>query len=77
VKHAPKRLQDVESMKENLIAAINAVHLVALDDWFFNFYNDSRRLKMVWSYQRFLYFQNDVWLNTALPSTVVMKLAEA
>jgi len=77
VKHAPKRLQDVESFKENLIAEINAVYLDALDDRFYKFYKDSRKLKMVWSYQRVLYFQNDLWLNTALPSTVFMKLAEA
>jgi hypothetical protein len=32
---------------------------------------------MVWSYQCVLYFQNDIRLSTALPSTVFMKLAEA
>ena len=32
---------------------------------------------MVWSYQRVLYFQNDIWLSTALPSTSFMKLVEA
>jgi len=32
---------------------------------------------MVWSYQRVLYFQNDIWLSEALTLTVFMKLAEA
>jgi RNase adaptor protein for sRNA GlmZ degradation len=77
VKRAPKRWQDIDSIKENLTAEINVVHLDALDDRFCNFYKDSRRLKMVWSQERVLYFQNDIWLSTALSSTVLMKLAEA
>jgi hypothetical protein len=52
VKHAIQIFQDVEGVKKNLTAEINAVHLDTVDDCFWNFQTDATRLHMVYSVPR-------------------------